>query len=393
YTYVVEKFAVNGEIFFDDISRSFDNIEKSLIIELLNELKAGGHLKFIPARTGDRIYSYKYVLSMAMRIVRSFSIIPLDFFANHLNLEYVPAMQFLDTMIENFHLGEKVDSNLVTRPADEWISDVMVPEKIAQDFALSGGPSEALQLLYKICDEEGELIINESGGVRAVEALNITCQMDGATYDFPDLYFECSACKRVMCSNCYYSLPKNAPCPFCENIAAFIVDYPRRCNTCGINYVSVKGREGETLDVCRYCGKGPLDLGWMPMISKQISEKESLLVSFIDDGNDSDIPFRDIIEYINMPDLEAMIFLEECINKKLFPGQLDGVNEVFVRKTKAKLLHCSIKDCEIAPADNYFKCKGCNSIICSECYSELEEVGIAMCPDCGEDYEQVLSKL
>ncbi|MHA1449657.1 MAG: hypothetical protein ACTSP4_09585, partial [Candidatus Hodarchaeales archaeon] len=38
YTYVVEKFAVNGEIFFDDISRSFDNIEKSLIIELLNEL-------------------------------------------------------------------------------------------------------------------------------------------------------------------------------------------------------------------------------------------------------------------------------------------------------------------------------------------------------------------
>ncbi|MHA2298638.1 MAG: hypothetical protein ACXAEU_10865 [Candidatus Hodarchaeales archaeon] len=393
YTYVKEALMKEGEVFYAKLSDLFDNTGVALVIDFLQELKTQGHLKFVEAKSGERIYSYKLVLSTAMRVLRSFKIIPLDFFAAHLNLEYVPAMQFLDLMIENFNLGTKKGDNLTTRPADEWISDLWVPKKIAEDFALPGGASEALQFLYRICDEESELMINQADGVRALESYEITCQMDTKTYDFPDRYFECANCVRIICANCYYTLPKHAPCPFCGNISAYIVEYPRHCKTCGVNYVTVKGLHvGESSEACRYCGAGPMDYGWIRMETKQITHEEARIISYIESiEGDGDISLLDIIDALGMPDLTTMILLEECINKKFINGKIDGLKEVLVRKEKDEGLECAMSGQVIEPGETHYKCTECGAIVSKESYSELEEVGIVMCPKCDsmEGFEKI----
>ncbi|MFW9997580.1 MAG: hypothetical protein ACFFD4_36405, partial [Candidatus Odinarchaeota archaeon] len=382
YTYANETLMYQGEVFLSKASTVFDAVDEALVMELLQELKAQGYLKFVEAKSGDRVYSFKKVLDMAMRVLRSFKIIPLDFFSAHLNLEYEPAMQFLDLMVENFNLGVKEGENFIPRLADDWISDTWIPEKISEDFALPGGPSEAIQFLYKICDEEGELIINQSEGVKALESLEITCQMDGKTYDYPDSFHECSNCKRVMCSNCYQTLPKYAPCPFCGNIAAFIIDYPRRCNTCGVNYVTVRGREGEVLDNCRYCGKS-LDQGWTRLGVRQISPEEARVISYVESfESNEDITLVEIIDALGIPDLEAMILLEECINKKYIACRIDGIKETLVKKEKEGGIECAMSGRLIGPDEVHYKCTVCGATISKESYAELEEVGVMMCPKC-----------
>lgn len=339
------------------------------------------HWSFLLSFNHDFLYSTVEIVTQILLDIYVYQEIPLDFWINRLDLDFNYLNDVL--IVLNEELGGVLSPEELNVPSlIEGFERGLDVEKIAAKLHI-----EALELLKRVEHMGSLLNLRIIAGdtidpflVKGMKKFEIFCQIDTSSYQDPSLYFECQNCRRIMCKNCRKT---DTECPFCGNIAAFIVDLPRYCVKCNITFTHSYNLE--TTEACYFCKTGPLKAGWKTFDEEAVmlSTTETDLVTFIGNYEGSVIDLSEIVTNIEYPSAEIIKMLEKLIiNQKIQAFinikemQLvlsDGLKTTFI---------CEICTKSIADSELYF-CNSCKASVCIGCYQEMNSVGMTTCPGCG----------
>jgi hypothetical protein len=110
---------------------------------------------------------------------------------------------------------------------------------------------------------------------------------------------------------------------------------------------------------------------------------ELVLQRIILSSDKSDLLLTDLVEKVSQPSDKVVEALENLIIHRKIDGQIN-IRELKllteISKSGAGCAICKTKEGGILK----YQCTSCNSIICGNCYSEMELVGMISCPECGD---------
>ncbi len=373
-------FILEPEISLKTLSRLFRiDIEKCQ--KMLKENCKG--IPFLFSSDQQHIYSISHMVSQILFDIYIYRHIPIEFWLQRFNIEYLEFISFLNKI--NKSLDGIIRENVYISPRLEiWLDRGIDVESIARNLNLD--TDLLLNVIINLSLVLGfRIIAGESSSpflIRGVKKFEVFCQIDTSSYSDPNLYYECQNCRRIVCSDCR-PLNSKHECPFCGNIAAFIIDLPRNCPDCRITYTHSFNLV--SAEQCYFCKKGPLKNGWYLDEFSKLDSPPSLnfnLKFLIEDKKTRKVPLQEIFREIK--DSESNIIRE--IEDLIIYGEINGY--IDIPSTSIILEKFGFKfDCSICNLANHsaigFQCISCRNNICANCYEEIKAVGVTTCPDCG----------
>ncbi|MFX0173673.1 MAG: hypothetical protein ACFE9L_17425 [Candidatus Hodarchaeota archaeon] len=378
--YINTTFLLESEVALSNIS-NLTRLSEEKCLEVLDKNRSG--ISFVFSKDFQYLYPTMDILDQVLKDIFVYQSIPISFWQQRLDIDRSDLLNLL--RILNPNLERKIRKDDFDAPSlRNWLDTGLNIEGIATGLNLSS--HQVLDLIFKLGKTMGfKLIAGETADpflVRGVEHFNIFCQVDTSSYIDPHLYFECQNCKRVICSNCRSTGSKHE-CPFCGNISAFIIDLPRYCPHCKVNYTHSSNLL--STEKCYFCKKGPLKSGW---IEESIEASEQLdldseLLKFLQKTHESEIPLKQVFSLLNKSDAEAVAYLEHNILHGIIQGKINIRKMTLHLSTKRLEFICNICENSFTETENYF-CINCGEKVCTNCFSEMNSVGMTFCPGCGD---------
>ncbi|MFW9780000.1 MAG: hypothetical protein ACFFE8_14185 [Candidatus Heimdallarchaeota archaeon] len=373
--YIKRSFQLGAEVAISDIC-GLTGFSQEDSIRFLQ--KNRGSLSFVISTDRNYVYPTLEIIINILRDLIVYREVPIAFWVQRLDVAKIELLGLL--RILNGSLNGQISPTAYSGPPlREWFQNGIDIEGLAAELNL-----DPLLLLARV------RILGEKHGLRFIAgdttnpfllkgilSFEIFCQVDTSSYRDPHLYFECQNCKRILCSNCRSAGSKHS-CPFCENIAAFIIDLPRHCPDCKITYTHSYNLISS--EECYFCKRGPLGSGWLwpkPTSEKLLDPHLSQLLA----KSDSVIPLPVIISTLGWSDAEVVAHLEEMIISNQINGNIDIWNTCLRIELAPTSFRCEV--CEKFKTDkNRYKCVSCSNSVCRTCYGDMHTVGMVICPQC-----------
>lgn len=382
--YINTSFLLESEVSLNDISK-LTQLSREDCLDLLKNNRE--KLKIIFSGNYEYVYSTMDIINQVLKDLFVYREIPIDFWLKRLDIdrnEFLKMLQVLNRSLK----GTLNEFEFKAPSLRQWFENGIAVEDLASLLHLD--PLKLLNRLHKLVKLFGlRLTAGETANpflVKGKEHFDIFCQVDTSSYTDPQLYFECQNCRRIMCSNCR-STGSTHVCPFCGNISAFIIDLPRHCPHCMVNYT----HSYNLLDTeeCYFCKKGPLKLGWTDFEAPQPikHELDSVLFKFIGETPKVEIPLQEIIQVLNRSDSETISLLEDHILHGTIQGSIN-IRKMILSLTKQKEeFLCNV--CGVSQDDSTkYSCLSCDAKVCTNCFKEMSSVGMVFCPECGGELEE-----
>jgi hypothetical protein len=377
--FIQTSFHLSKEVAFSDLSRLTGLSQKDLL-QLL--IKYKWKWSFVFSNSRDFLFPTLEILVQILIDMYVYKNVPLEFWINRLDLEFNGLYELLSVLNDELK-GVLTRKELKEISLTSWYNRGINIDKIASQLHLN-----ALDLLKQI-KYIGNLLglILVAGDeinpflVKGTHDFDIFCQIDTSSHKNPAIYFECQNCRRIMCSNCR-NIESTHECPFCGNISAFIVDLPRYCSDCQITYTHSYNLE--TAEECYFCKKGPLKSSWYPtkVSAVSLSPLELNLASHIRNSEVSSIYLKQIMKVLNLPFDELIKMLEKLIVNRKINGEINIKKMQIILFLDKPTTNCEVCGVQKTDRNKYF-CNSCKSDVCTTCYSEMESVGMILCPECG----------
>ncbi|MHA1940340.1 MAG: hypothetical protein ACW97P_01285 [Candidatus Hodarchaeales archaeon] len=378
--FIQVSFQISSEASLVDIS-NLTRLNIKDCFELLKDYRS--HWSYVKSFNGDSIFPIIEVLTKIVLDLYVYKEIPLDFWVNRLDIEKEELYNIL--LIINAELKGMLDLEEIEVPSIiNWLNEGIDVEGLAEKLFLT--PIQVLtcfKRIFKILNLR--MIAGDTSNpflVKGTEDFDIFCQIDTSSHTNPDIYFECQNCRRIMCSNCR-NIDSTHECPFCGNISAFIIDLPRFCTTCETTFTFSYNLE--TTEECYFCKIGPLKPGW-PQIWKEtnpLSLLEQEVLNIFLNAEEFDLLLADLVERVSQPSDKVVRALENLIIHQKLKAQINIKDMKVKMDMTQSAVGCAI--CNTKTEEKLSRqCTSCNSRLCSNCYSEMEIVGMISCPECGE---------
>jgi hypothetical protein len=382
--YIKKSFQLGAEVAIRDICGLTDFSPEESIRFLQ---KSRGHLSFVVSTDKRFVYPTLDVVINILRDLIVYQKIPIAFWQQRLdvaNIELLSLLRILNSSL-NGHLSSTAYE---APPLRDWFQNGIDIEGLAVDLNLD--PLLLLARVRSLGEKHGlRFIAGDTANpflIRGISQFEIFCQVDTSSYNDPHLYFECQNCKRILCSNCR-SVGSKHSCPFCDNIAAFIIDLPRHCPDCEITYTHSYNLI--STEECHFCKKGPLETGWLQPNSNSTKAMDPKLSELLGQS-DSEIPLPRITSNLGLSDAEVIAHLEEMIISNQINGTIDIWKTSLRLERETTTFRCSV--CEKLKIDkNRFKCVECEERVCLTCQGDMDSVGMVICPQCSGDLRPEVS--
>ncbi|UCE13108.1 MAG: hypothetical protein JSV04_13075 [Candidatus Heimdallarchaeota archaeon] len=372
-------FQLESEVALIHVSK-LTKLPKDECLELLERHRS--EINFIFSSNYEYLYLTLNIINQVLKDIFVYQSIPIEFWLHRLDVDRADFINLLNVLNQSLE-GTLTSEDFIAPSLNDWFENGIDIEGLALKLNLY--PLQLLDQIQKLAKLlRLRLIAGEFSNpflVKGVRHFNIFCQVDTSDYTDPHLYFECQNCRRVMCSNCRSTGSKHE-CPFCGNISAFIIDLPRFCPHCKVNYThSFNLTDTEE---CYFCKKGPLKMGWTEYepIALETLQLDPRLSEFFDQTVETDIPLKRIISLSNYSDSDTIELLEQYILHGTIQGKINIRDLTFQLKKRQVGFLCGV--CELPRSNTIsFSCMSCAKKVCSECYEEISAVGMAFCPECG----------
>lgn len=382
--FINTSFQLESEVSVRHISELTRLPEKECL-ELLKRNR--NNINFVFSANFDYLYPTMDILNQVLKDIFVYRNVPTGFWLQRLNIDRIDFIDMFNILNQSL-MGTLSSEEFISPSLKEWFENGIDIENLA--LALNLDPLKLLDRIHKLAKLLGlRLIAGETSDpflVKGVKQFEVFCQVDTSSYSDPHLYFECQNCRRIMCSNCRSTGSKHE-CPFCSNISAFIIDLPRHCTQCNVNYTHSYNLT--STEECYFCKKGPLKVGWTEdeFITLKTSKLDPTLSEFFEQTTESDIPLKQIISFLNRSDSETIALLESYILHGTIQGWINIQKMTLQLAITEEKFLCSV--CELPRTDlgSYF-CTSCNKKTCVDCYKEMSEVGMISCPECGGNLKQ-----
>ncbi|UCG90139.1 MAG: DC1 domain-containing protein [Candidatus Heimdallarchaeota archaeon] len=382
--FINTSFQLESEVSIYNISK-LTQLSEEACLEFLK--KHRNKINFIFSANYDYIYPTMDIMNQILKDIFVYRNIPIDFWIRRLDVDRPDFFKMLEVL--NHSLKGTLSTEDFTAPSlSEWFENGIAVEDLASSLNLN--PLRLLDRILKLAKLLGlRLITGETSDpflVKGVRYFEIFCQVDTSSYTNPGLYFECQNCRRIMCSNCRSTGSKHE-CPFCGNISAFIIDLPRYCSHCRVNYTHSYNLV--STEECHFCKKGPLKVGWTEYepVPLTPSELDPLLSEFFEKTSDTKIPLKQLINLINRSDSETIAILETYILNGKIQGKIKIKEMTLQLDIKEEKFLCGVCDLSKADLVNYV-CTSCDLKLCTDCYNEMSTVGMIFCPECGGSLQE-----
>ena len=382
--YINTNFLLESEVSLNHISK-LTQLSKKDCLDLLEKHRE--EFKIIFSTNYEHLYPTMDIISQVLKDIFVYREIPIEFWLKRLDVDKTEFFNMLQILNQSLK-GTLNEVEFVAPPLRKWFEKGIGVEDLASLLNLD--PLKFLDRLHNLGRLFGlRLTAGETADpflVKGIRHFDIFCQIDTSSYTDPHLYFECQNCRRVMCSNCR-STGSTHVCPFCGNISAFIIDLPRHCPHCMVNYT----HSYNLLDTeeCYFCKKGPLKLGWTDYeaLFLRKPQLDSVLFQFLDQTPKTEIPLQEIIQKLNRSDSEAISLLEDHILHGTIRGFIN-IRKMILKLAKQKEeFLCSV--CGVSHDESTrYSCLSCNAKVCLGCFKEMGDVGMVFCPECGGDLEE-----
>ncbi|MFX0014521.1 MAG: hypothetical protein ACFFB2_05170 [Promethearchaeota archaeon] len=345
------------------------------------------NINFIFSTNFDYLYPSMDIINQILKDIFVYRDIPIKFWLQRLDVDRGDLLKIIKILNQSLK-GTLSSEEFIAPSLEEWFENGIDIENLAT--ALNLDPLNLLNQIYKLAKLLGlSIIAGESSDpflVKGVKQFEIFCQVDTSSYSNPHLYFECQNCRRIMCSNCRSAGSKHE-CPFCRNISAFIIDLPRHCLYCHVNYT----HSYNLIDTeeCYFCKRGPLKTGWIEFVpdSSEASKITPVLSKFLKQTVEPDIPLQKIISLLKGSDSETISLLESYILHGTIQGRISIQDMSLQLTTQEEKFTCGI--CELSFDESMrYSCSSCNTKVCMGCFKEMSSVGMIFCPECGENLEK-----
>ena len=101
------------------------------------------------------------------------------------------------------------------------------------------------------------------------------------------------------------------------------------------------------------------------------------------------IDLKEIVDYLELPSAEVIKMLEKLIINQKIQAHISirGMQLVLSDLSKSTYV-CEICTRRITESE-YHLCKSCETSVCTDCYQEMESVGMTTCPGCGNILEYI----
>jgi hypothetical protein len=382
--FITTNFLLESEVSLKNMSE-LTQLSKEECLDLLEDNRE--KLKIIFSGNYEYVYPTMDIISQVIKDLFVYREIPIEFWLKRLDVDRNEFFNILKVLNKSL-AGTLNEYEFKTPSLREWFGNGIAVEDLA--LLLNLDPLKLLNQLHKLGKLFGlRLTAGETVDpflVKGKKHFEIFCQVDTSSYTDPHLYFECQNCRRIMCSNCR-STGSTHVCPFCGNISAFIIDLPRYCPHCKVNYT----HSYNLLDTeeCHFCKKGPLKLGWTEFEAPHLikHELDSVLFKFIEATPKEEIPLQKIIQVLNQSDSETISILEDHILHGTIQGSIDIQKMVLRLAKEEEEFLCNV--CGISHDDSTrFSCLSCETKVCVNCFKEMSSVGMIFCPECGGDLEE-----
>lgn len=370
-------FLLELEVSLKHISK-LTKLPKEECLEFLERHRS--EINFIFSSNYEYLYPTLNVINQVLKDIFVYKTIPIEFWFHRLDVDRVDFINLLNVLNQSLQ-GTLTSEDFIAPSLNEWFKNGIDIEGLASRLNL-----DPLQLLDQILKLSKLLRLRLIAGefsnpflVKGVRHFNIFCQVDTSDYTDPHLYFECQNCRRVMCSNCRSTGSKHE-CPFCGNISAFIIDLPRFCPQCRVNYT----HSYNLIDTeeCYFCKKGPLKVGWMEYEPMEPLQLEPELSEFFNHTAETKIPLKRIISLLNYSDSDTIELLERYILNGTIQGKINIRDMTLQLQIQEVGFLCGV--CELSRSDIIsYICDSCAKKVCVECYQEMSAVGMVSCPECG----------
>lgn len=381
--FIKTNFALESEVSFKDISKIIQIPEEDCL-ELLE--KHRNEVNFIFSSNFEFLYPTIEIIKQVLKDIFVYHVIPIDFWIMRLNVDRTDFIIFLNKINQSLR-GKLTAADFDFGTLSNWFNNGVDVEGLAIELNIDS--IELLDLIVEIAKILDLRIISGEKAdpflVRGIEDFEIFCQVDTSSYTNPKTYFECQNCRRVICSNCRSTGSKHE-CPFCGNISAFIIDLPRYCSNCKVNYTHSFNLA--SAEKCHFCQKGPMKVGWF-IDNKPTSIKSKMdpkLQDFLDQASEPKIPIQDIISLLGYSDNKTISILEDCILRGWIKGHIN-IRELSLELALSTIsFTCGV--CELPRSDpEKYQCRNCKTNVCNDCYNEMEAVGMVFCSECGGDLQ------
>ncbi|MHA2223638.1 MAG: hypothetical protein ACXAC8_00285 [Candidatus Hodarchaeales archaeon] len=377
--FIATSFDLESEVSLKDIS-SLTKLTEEDALDLLDRNRNKENYVF--SKDFYHIYPTIDIITQILKDIFVYHEIPIEFWLDRLDVNRADFSNLLTIL--NGSLNGKITSEDFKAPLlKNWFKKGIDIEGLVVKLNLKSKDlldrilnlSQLLQLKLVAGDSADPFL------VKGVENFDIFCQVDTSSYTDPHLYFECQNCRRIMCSNCRSAGSKHE-CPFCKNISAFIIDLPRHCEHCKINYTHSYNLV--SAEECHFCKKGPLKDGWIETetILLKKTEEEHKLRKFLKNSSDTEIPIRNIISLMNYSDTKTITLLENYILHGIIHGRINIRKMKLQLVRKKKQFKCIV--CELQRTNlEGFSCNTCKNKVCVDCFNEMKVTGMTLCPECG----------
>jgi hypothetical protein len=377
-------FLLESEVSLSHISK-LTRLSEEECLELLEKNRR--KLNFIFSTNFDYLYPTMDIMNQVLKDIFVYRDIPIGFWLQRLDLDRIEFFDLLTCLNQSLK-GALSREDYKAPSLEEWFENGIAVEDLASSLNLD--PLKLLDRIFKLGKLLGLRIIAGDNSdpflVKGVRHFEVFCQVDTSSYTDPHLYFECQNCRRIMCSNCRSTGSKHE-CPFCGNISAFIIDLPRHCLHCRVNYTHSYNLI--STEECHFCKKGPLKTGWTEYepISLKAPELDPALSEFLDQSAKTEVPLQQIIQLLNRSDSETITLLESYILHGMIQGNIN-ISEMTLQLTIQEEQFICVA-CELARNDfGSYLCVSCNNKVCMDCYKEMSAVGMIFCPECGGNLKQ-----
>jgi hypothetical protein len=384
--FISTSFKLNSEVSISDICK-LTRLSKEDCLDLLEKHRS--EIQFIFSSNFKFLYPTTNIIKQVLKDIVVYHTIPIDFWLMRLDVDRVDFINFLKRINHSLK-GSLTKDDFEIGALSEWFETGIDVEGLANTLNLDS--LELLNLIVELAYVlHFRIIAGETADpflVKGVRDFGIFCQVDTSSYSNPISYFECQNCRRVMCSNCRSTGSKHE-CPFCGNISAFIIDLPRHCTHCKVNYTHSFNLV--STEKCYFCQKGPMEVGWAKdtTISTPKPKLEHNLAKVLEQSDKSDIPIKEILSASGYTDKETIPLLEKNILNGNIQGRINIRKLMLELTLDKKMFSCSI--CELSSTESEkYTCTNCGSSVCMNCVSEMSAVGMIFCSECGGDLQQII---
>ncbi|MFX1286202.1 MAG: DC1 domain-containing protein [Promethearchaeota archaeon] len=382
--FIDTSFLLESEVSISHISK-LTQLSEEKCLEFLEANR--DQISYIFSANYNYLYPIMDIINQILKDIFVYRNIPIDFWIQRLDVDRSDFFKLLNILNQSLK-GTLTTEDFIAPSLNEWFENGIAVEHLASSLNLD--PLKLLDRIFKLAKLLGlRLISGETSDpflVKGVDHFEIFCQIDTSSYTDPDLYFECQNCRRIMCSNCRSTGSKHE-CPFCRNISAFIIDLPRYCPYCRVNYTHSYNLV--STEECHFCKKGPLKIGWIEHepISLKSSELDPSLSEFLEKSSKAEIPLKQIIDLSNRSDSDTIVLLENYILRGVIQGKINIREMTLQLKKHEEKFLCGV--CELPKTDsiNYF-CTSCSLKVCLDCYKEMSTVEMILCPECGGSLQE-----